>query len=479
MPSTSKQKKDSSKKDTAASSSSSELISLRPNNQETLLCQRIIKCGARSTNDLDAQRASLILAQNETYHDFYQQCRSVEREYELQYGESRLIPKIKILSRLVGELARSQNYMPYLMSYQNDLSDYIEMFYDQDHSAPIPFTMKKLYNHLVRNNVPDVSTHTLRPSEHKIVTSSPPASTSNEHGPSIVASIEHMTNDSLIHDNTYFDDNEYASNSNEDEIRPTILAMQRRQRERCQVCLMGFHTPDECYLCGKNFVPKELAQRINLYNKQFGDKLPTGKQPRQWTPQSIPAIHSSNQNRKVPTQPNPSERKKFAPFQNYRTKSNGPNVNVLVEDNGDDGQHDVNDIDMNQFVPSINSFLADQHELSHGNDNDLLDNHDPHVCSYEINLDLENVFSIVSILNQTNQTVSIPITSEPSFKPSDIIPLPQNKNNVSDYTPEQLLTTFSKVNSNNSSKPRRSFLQKHNRDISILPTQILFCDVSN
>ena len=38
----------------------------------TLLTQRLIKCGARSTVDLDSVRSTLIYKQNESYHDFYQ-----------------------------------------------------------------------------------------------------------------------------------------------------------------------------------------------------------------------------------------------------------------------------------------------------------------------------------------------------------------------------------------------------------------------
>ena len=38
----------------------------------TLLTQRLIKCGARSTVGLDSVRSILIYKQNESYHDFYQ-----------------------------------------------------------------------------------------------------------------------------------------------------------------------------------------------------------------------------------------------------------------------------------------------------------------------------------------------------------------------------------------------------------------------
>ena len=218
----------------------------------TLLTQRLIKCGAGSTVDLDSVRATLIYRQNETYHDFYQRCRSVECEYELQYGEERLIPKIKIVSRYVDELSRCQDYMPFLISYQNILSDNFDQFNGQDYGVPIPFTLKKVYTHLTRCRVPDTPTSTLRPSVVPVI--SPQTQIHNaakkEYGPSIIASVQAPYSDAATH-TTHLDqpiDTINESTSEDSVIDPTIHAFYCRQRDKCQVCLIGNHNPDECFL---------------------------------------------------------------------------------------------------------------------------------------------------------------------------------------------------------------------------------------
>ena len=88
----------------------------------------------------------------------------MEKEYELHYGEERLIPKIKILSKCVDELSRCPDYMPYLIEYQNKLSNHFDQFNEQDYGVPTPFSLKHVYKHLTRNRVPDNPSGSLRPS---------------------------------------------------------------------------------------------------------------------------------------------------------------------------------------------------------------------------------------------------------------------------------------------------------------------------
>lgn len=101
-----------------------------------------------------------------------------------------MIPKIKIVSRRADELSRCQDYITFLISFQNMLSDHFDQFNEQDYGVPIPFTLKKVYTHLTRCRVPDTPTSTLRPSVTPVI--SPQAQISNaaskEGGPSIIAS---------------------------------------------------------------------------------------------------------------------------------------------------------------------------------------------------------------------------------------------------------------------------------------------------
>ena len=76
---------------------------------------------------------------------------------------------------------------------------------------------------------------------------------------------------------------------NEDNFEPSISVFKRqRNRPFCLACLTPGHTEEKCFLRGPNFRPKELTQRLNLFNKQKGDKPTPGTQIPSWNPKTPP-----------------------------------------------------------------------------------------------------------------------------------------------------------------------------------------------
>jgi hypothetical protein len=58
-----------------------------------------------------------------------------------------------------NELVRSSIYIPYLLDYETKLIEHIENFGGNDYSVPLPFTMKNVYDHLLRRRIQDIPQH--------------------------------------------------------------------------------------------------------------------------------------------------------------------------------------------------------------------------------------------------------------------------------------------------------------------------------
>ena len=244
--------------------------------------------------------------------------------------------------------------------------------------------MKVAYNRLTRSRVLEFPTTTLSPSEHATIQArihQLPGSTK------VVSVPNHSPVIAAINDNIY---DGFMDDPLDEQILDPVINALNKNKERCQCCLIGFHTQDECYLRGPNFIPKELKQRINLYNKQFGDKLPAGKQIRQWKPQSIPPVHhhDNHKNKKGNYQRDNGARKnnKCVPFSNHATKNKGASINQLeIPDSNDDiDVIDDSTYDLRQFYPAINSFIADQNAMALSLDKELVDSNPPNICTISL-----------------------------------------------------------------------------------------------
>ena len=109
--------------------------------------------------------------------------------------------------------------------------------------------------------------------------------------------------------------------------------------------MTGPHPAAKCFLRGLSFQPKELQQRINLYNKQHGMKPPVGQEPANWKPRSLNPTHQH-----TPTKVSTDPKKTFSrPFENYSQKNNGKSVNFLATDQINETQHDISNMITNQL----------------------------------------------------------------------------------------------------------------------------------
>ncbi len=89
----------------------------------------------------------------------------------------------------------------------------------------------------------------------------------------------------------------YQTDDTNGHINPSISALQSGnksrstfQRKFCQCCMTYGHASETCFLRGPNFRPKELNQRINVFNMQHGDKPPVDAKLPVWNPSSPPAM---------------------------------------------------------------------------------------------------------------------------------------------------------------------------------------------
>ena len=152
--------------------------------------------------------------------------------------------------------------------------------------------------------------------------------------------------------------------------------------------MMGPHSADSCYLRGSNFRPTELEQRLNLYNKQNGSKLPPGKEPVPWNPRSLNPTHKHTSNSKNTNGKYNSPR----PFDNYSKKNNSKSISFLSTEEPQQ-QHDMS------------AMISDQLHLI-----DTIDNQD-HENYFQ-----DNVISIFEVQEETSTNFSPSIASNDLFE---------------------------------------------------------------
>jgi hypothetical protein len=322
---------------------------------EKLLRSRVVSCGALPDEDIDVIRTSMTLRPNESVHEFYSRNQSLITQYQFRYRSSSAIPRVKILVRFLQELQRCQDFVPYLVGFQRDITSHLRSFGDIHHQEKLRFDIDDVYSMLDQSGLSMLPTK-LRPSptsqSSQSVSPPIPVFSSNPPGIPTIASCEYD---------------------------PSIHAFTSHKR-RCQVCLMGFHQEDDCYLRGPNFIDPALQRRINIYNQNCGDKPPPGHKVKEWKPQSIPPFefNSPHKSRKqVDFSPSsssqiqkPSLKKQSKPFSNASTKAlNKPSISTFESSsdfNASDqtiDEHATNLVHLDTMgTPSMASFISSQEQ---------------------------------------------------------------------------------------------------------------------
>jgi hypothetical protein len=416
---------------------------------EKLLRARVVSCGAIPDIDLDQLRSSLTWSTSESLHDFYSRNQKLITAYRFRYRDDSAIPRTKILSRFLSELNRASDYVPYLVPYHQQLIQHLRLYGDIHNQQHLPFSIEQIYELLVHAGVPSTPS-SLRPTSLSSSTTPSPSSdisssiftTSSPHQSSpVVASCEYD---------------------------PSICALQTKRR-RCQVCLMGFHEENDCYLRGKNFIDPALQRRINIYNQHHGDKPPSSHKVKAWQPQSITPFPfekgPSTQTSSDPLSRNQTKPRK--PFANASTKTK-PSINSLALSHEDTNDDFPTDLESNRVtwddngVPTISSFLSSQQTALEESD---LQEHDssfhPTNCS-------------MSIHHQQRPHLQV----HPSPHPYDFVHPYSIDSTVLSSTPTTLQSILSKAQS--SGHPRKSFFLQHSNELLKLPSQSFqpFCSAT-
>ena len=233
-----------------------------------LLKGRLVKLGARPSRDLDAERVAINLKPGETYHTLYEKCNMLSQEYESQSQHIHQCPRIKLLEKFIFELMRSPIYIPYIMDYEMKLITHLEEHGNTDYTVSLPFTMKHVYDLLQRRKIKFVPQELNEASTATFVSQSADASTYNSPSSQpLLANCETQLQQQTEIDD-YDDDHIYQLDT------PELCAFICNKRNICECCMTGPHPAEKCFLRGPSFQPKELQQRINLYNKQHGSKPP-------------------------------------------------------------------------------------------------------------------------------------------------------------------------------------------------------------
>jgi hypothetical protein len=175
--------------------------------------------------------------------------------------------------------------VPYLVDFETKLIQHLEDHGDADFTIPLPFTMKNVYDYLERRSISQQVPQELYEARKSTIM---PASTTKSTLDSITQSAQLLANCEKQPQPITQIDNYYDLFVLTD---PKICAFVRNKKNMCECCMTGPHPASKCFLRGLNFQPKELQQRINLYNKQHGYKPPEGQEPSEWNPRSLNLTH--------------------------------------------------------------------------------------------------------------------------------------------------------------------------------------------
>ena len=123
---------------------------------ETLLKERLPSCGADLDDDLDAKRIALRLMNNESLREFYVRTQQLLNEYIYQATDPTFVPIPKIVRQFLSQLSRCQSYQPTIVPFQDELTDHISEFGKDNNINSLNFTIKTIYDRLVKAKAPKV-----------------------------------------------------------------------------------------------------------------------------------------------------------------------------------------------------------------------------------------------------------------------------------------------------------------------------------
>lgn len=376
---------------------------------QLLIKKRVVACGALPDRDLFITLKLIYFQDQESLQSFYRRLQHVANEFYLMLQNTpHLIPELNILLRFVTELKRAYEYDGHLHRIHEDLLQYKQQFGDIVIGDQLPHTLSSIYEHLILCDVPAVPRGRLRPTRNEMPTIDQTPfnvqSTSNEGGnsatsPSISVqnvlpppsyesifdnnimpqpSISHQEIDPPTTEEGFHVDDWYTSEdvdeiNNTENLLPLLAAMsRRRQKKFCQACLTAGHDSETCFLRGPNFCPKELSQRIKVFNQQHGDKPKEGTVTPKWNPRTPPPLLDNNKNTNntdrstggnrgqssLSSNRQQAHQKRTRPFTNTPTKSvvTKPSVNATNVDNLDSPEHQTS------LHPSLSAFITQQDE---------------------------------------------------------------------------------------------------------------------
>jgi hypothetical protein len=397
---------------------------------EKLLCARVTTCGALPEEDLDLTRSQLIWEHQESFHSFYSRTQQLISSYQLRYQNPNAIPTIKILFRFITELNRAQTFVPYLVPFHTDLLKHIRQFGDHSNQDKFGFTIDELYQYLSTLCL-DATPTSLDPSSiqrHK--------SSLTSFSPTPTSSSNDIASPTIAHS----------------EYDPSLCAM-KTQRRRCQVCLIGFHDEDDCYLRGPNFQDPALTRRIKIYNENRGHKPPKGHKIKEWRPHSIPPFPFDSKDKqsdrtKQHVRFNDQHKKSNKPFSNGSKKDADarPNINSIEPLDSHLTNENMEPPEFTDATPSMFSLIS-ENELCHQCD-------DPFS---------PQIFSI-----QTPPPTKL--TQSPPSYPFDISDIARNNISASQSTPDNII---SMINSHHRQhgQPKKDFFLKHSLHLQSIPTR--------
>ena len=418
---------------------------------ESLLKERLVKCGAVPDNDLDSIRTSMSIMKNESYDQFYIRLHQLQVEYEHSMKSIWHVPYIKLLSLFMSELLRAPEYVPYLLPFLQKLYSHIRMHGDMDTTPGLPFTIHEVHQHMKDNWVPEIPTLLTPKSSSNNQPSNAKTVITPYDDNTVIASVEMSQYEDIIYEIARLDD----------EVAPNISAMNRMNKIRCKCCLIGFHPPEQCYIRGLNFLPPALRKRVMLYNKQHGDKPPPGTALKDWNPRSIPAIHTDKKKVQFANQ----KKEVTNPFKNTATKvrTRSPTITALeqnenVTENTDDQLIEEIIQDEDLMLPSYNSFISQQESEAKtftmqeaSNDDDFC----PVTCAFSS-----------GVLCAATRDPNVSITFEPTLITTSN-PVPSQ---VDKFTPSKIQDLMLQVHSQCHMQPNKRFLTQHAKAISTLPS---------
>ncbi len=446
---------------------------------EELIKERLVSCGARPDRDLFGELLLVQLQQGESLQNFFRRLQDMQSEFEIMLqDQDQFIPRLRILLRFVTELMRCTEYRSYLISYHKDLLRYEKQYGDLITTAPLPYQLTEIYKDLRAYRVSSVPRGRLLPSPNEMPKINqmiqPQQTLQNEVTISyqqVDPSISYQgvndndTNEEFYIDSWYNEDN--GEVTNETSSNAVIAAMNRRKTKKfCQACLTPGHDAEVCFLQGPNFRPKELSQRILIYNQQNGEAPPKGTVIPKWNPRTPPPMLKDSDKWKQQSE-NPGKnnntytrKKPGRPFGNspHKAVASKPSINNIGANLEDDtnehiGIYDTNTENEEQFHPSLSTFIQDQERI-------LQDIQTGQYAPYFGDQDQEEI--VIAMMNSQPPQATLRENVKEAYSHSAFFP---KNSSILHNTPMQLTRQLELSHKNRLTKPSADYFRQYSKNI--------------